>query len=98
MLDIHLRSIRWSGLLSLGLFLLVPITPARAAAPTAVNACQTLSAPGNYVVTKNLTAAHGVFMTCPATESGIAAKGNGSTNLDEDTSSGVCTALNNKAP
>jgi hypothetical protein len=27
----------------------------------------------------------------------IAAKGNGSTNLDEDTSSGVCTALNNKA-
>src|SRR6202158_469476 len=56
MLDIHLRSIRWSGLLSLGLFLLVPITPARPAAPTAVNACQTLSAPGNYVVTKNLTA------------------------------------------
>jgi hypothetical protein len=37
-------------------------------------------------------------MTCPATESGIAAKGNGSTNLNEDTSSGVCTALNNKAP
>jgi len=49
-------------------------------------------------VTANKNTAHGVFMTCPATESGIAAKGNGSTNLDEDTSSGVCTALNNKAP
>jgi len=44
------------------------------------------------------TAVNACFMTCPATESGIAAKGNGGTNLDEDTSSGVCTALNNKAP
>src|SRR5258705_1782349 len=56
MLDILLRSARWSGLLALGLFLLMAITPAQAAAPTAVNACQALSAPGNYVVTKNLTA------------------------------------------
>ena len=50
----------------------------------------------NVVANKNT--AHGVFMTCPATETGIAAKGNGSSNLDEDTSSGACTALNNKAP
>jgi hypothetical protein len=50
----------------------------------------------NVIANKN--SAHGVFMTCPATESGIAAKGNGSTNLDEDSSSGVCTDLNNKAP
>ena len=49
-------------------------------------------------VTANKNTAHGVFMTCPATETGIAAKGNGSSNLNEDTSSGVCTALNNKAP
>lgn len=76
MLDILLRAARLSGLPALGLFLLMPIASARAAA-TAVNACQTLSAPGNY---------------------GIAAKGNGSSNLDEDTSNGACTALNNKAP
>jgi hypothetical protein len=50
----------------------------------------------NVVANKNT--AHGVFMTCPATETGIAAKGNGSSNLDEDTSSGACTAINNKAP
>jgi hypothetical protein len=56
MRDILLRSIRWRGLLALGLFLLVAITPARAAAPTTVNACQTLNASGNYSVTKNLTA------------------------------------------
>ena len=56
MLDILLRSARLSGLAALGLFLLMPIAPARAAAATAVNACQTLSAPGNYVVTSNLTA------------------------------------------
>jgi len=49
-------------------------------------------------VAANKNTAHGVFMTCPATETGIAAKGNGSSNLDEDTSSGACTALNNKAP
>ena len=48
-------------------------------------------------VTANKNTAHGVFMTCPATESRIAAKGNGGANLDEDTSSGACTALNNKA-
>jgi hypothetical protein len=34
----------------------------------------------------------------PATETAIAANGNVSSNLDEDTSSGACTALNNKAP
>jgi hypothetical protein len=56
MRDILSRSARWSGLLALGLFLLTSRTPARAAAPIAVNACQTLSAPGNYIVTKNLTA------------------------------------------
>jgi len=50
----------------------------------------------NVIANKNT--GHGVFMTCPATESGIAAKGNGSANLDEDTSNGVCTDLNNKAP
>lgn len=49
-------------------------------------------------VIANKNSAHGVFMTCPATESGIAAKGNGSANLDEDSSSGICTDLNNKAP
>jgi hypothetical protein len=54
-LDILLRSARLSGMLVLGLFLLMPIASARAAA-TAVNACQTLSAPGNYVVISNLTA------------------------------------------
>src|SRR6266481_207266 len=56
MWDILSRSARWSGLLALGLFLLTSIAAARAAAPTALNACQTLSVPGNYVVTKNLTA------------------------------------------
>jgi hypothetical protein len=56
MLDTLLRSARLSGLPVLGLFLLMANTPARAAAPTVINACQTLSAPGNYVVTKNLTA------------------------------------------
>jgi hypothetical protein len=50
----------------------------------------------NVIANKNTD--HGVFMTCPATEVGIAAKGNGSSNLDEDTSGGVCTDLNNKAP
>jgi len=54
MQDTHLRSARLSGMLAL-VFFLLPIASARAAA-TAVNACQTLSAPGNYVVTKNLTA------------------------------------------
>ena len=49
----------------------------------------------NISATKN--ANHGVLMTCPATESGIAASGNGSSNLFEDTSNGVCTDLNNKA-
>src|SRR6266852_3624826 len=56
MLDTHLlRSVRLSGLLALGLFLLVSITPSRAAGATAINACGTISAPGNYAVTKNLT-------------------------------------------
>ena len=50
----------------------------------------------NLMATKN--GAHGVFMTCPATENAIVANGNGSSNLDEDTSGGVCTDLNNKAP
>jgi hypothetical protein len=50
----------------------------------------------NVVANKNT--AHGVFMTCPATQSGIAAKGNGSTNLAEDSSMGICTDLNNKVP
>jgi hypothetical protein len=50
----------------------------------------------NVVANKNAT--NGVFMTCPATESGIAAKANGSANLAEDSSNGVCTDLNNKAP
>jgi hypothetical protein len=60
MLDILLRSARLSGMLALGLFLLMPIASARAAA-TAVNACQTLSAPGNYLVTSNLTASGDCF-------------------------------------
>lgn len=47
-------------MLALGLFLLMPIASARAAA-TAVNACQTLSAPGNYLVTSNLTASGDCF-------------------------------------
>ena len=60
MLDILLRSARLSGMLALGLFLLMPIASARAAA-TAVNACQTLSAPGNYLVTSDLTASGDCF-------------------------------------
>lgn len=60
MLDILLRAARLSGMPALGLFLLMPIASARAAA-TAVNACQTLSAPGNYVVTSNLTASGDCF-------------------------------------
>jgi hypothetical protein len=55
MLDTLSSSARLSGTLALGLFFLMPIASARAAA-TAVNACQTISAPGNYVVTSNLTA------------------------------------------
>ena len=47
-------------MLALGLFLLMPIASARAAA-TAVNACQTLSAPGNYDVSSNLTASGDCF-------------------------------------
>jgi hypothetical protein len=47
-------------MLALGLFLLMPTASARAAA-TAVNACQTLSAPGNYLVTSNLTASGDCF-------------------------------------
>src|ERR1700720_2592719 len=42
-------------LLALGLSALAS-TPAHAAGPTPINACQTLSTPGNYALTKNLTA------------------------------------------
>src|SRR5690349_5780864 len=56
MLDILLRSARLSGLAVFGLVLLMTSAPSRAAAATSVNACQTLSAPGNYVVTSNITA------------------------------------------
>jgi hypothetical protein len=53
MRDTHLlRSVRSSGLLALGLYLFMPSAPAQAA--TAISACGTISAAGNYVVTKNL--------------------------------------------
>lgn len=49
-------------------------------------------------VVANGNAMNGVSMTCPATQSGIAAKGNGTSNLIEDSSKGACTDLNNQAP
>jgi len=57
MLDTHLvRGVRLRVTLALGLFLLMSSTPGRASGPTAINVCGTISAPGNYAVTKNLTA------------------------------------------
>jgi hypothetical protein len=46
----------------------------------------------------NRNSSNGVFMTCPATQSGVAAKNNGSANLVEDSTKCVCTDLNNQAP
>ena len=39
----------------LGVFLLISNTPARAASPTNIGSCTTITTPGDYVLTKNLT-------------------------------------------
>jgi len=56
MLDAYQRCNRVRALFALGLVLLMPCGAARAAGPVAISACGMISAPGNYVVTKNLTA------------------------------------------
>jgi hypothetical protein len=48
--------IRLGGLLAFGLCFLMSVESARATAPTPISACGTINVPGNYAVTKNLTA------------------------------------------
>src|SRR5258708_11817243 len=55
MFEKSIRTLKLVTLLALGLCAL-PSTPAHAAAPTPINACETVSTPGNYALTKNLTA------------------------------------------
>src|SRR6266849_6014665 len=55
MFDKSIHTLKLLTLLTLGLCALAGSAPARAAAPTPISACGTISAPGNFVVTKNLT-------------------------------------------
>src|ERR1700731_2816573 len=56
MFEESLRTLKLIALLTLSFCALAGSTPAHATAPTPINACATISTPGNFVLTKNLTA------------------------------------------
>jgi len=49
-------------------------------------------------VNTNNNSGDGVFLKCPGNAVRVVAKGNGGTNLHEDTSGGTCTDVRNNAP